>query len=91
MSDEYLKVLNRPEAKHRYWHILKSERDFFPPAHEEFELKFHDKTYLLKVNHKDDIMTGQIYYDYRLLEGNQIKIKKVGKKFILTADEAIAW
>lgn len=91
MSNEYLKVLNRPEAKHRYWHILKSERDFFPPAHEEFELKFHDKTYVLKVNHKDDIMTGQIYYDYRLLEGNQIKIKKVSKKFILTADEAQPW
>ena len=91
MSGEFLKTVNRPEAKHRYWHIQKADRDFFPPSHEEFELKFHDKTYILKVNHKDDIMTGQIYHDYRLLEGNEIKIKKVGKKFVLTADEAKPW
>ena len=57
MSNEYLKVLNRPEAKHRYWLILKEDRNFFPPANEEFELKFHDKTYVLKVNHKNDFMT----------------------------------
>ncbi|MDH3488535.1 MAG: hypothetical protein OEL82_10925 [Nitrosopumilus sp.] len=83
--------MNRPEARHRYWHIIKEDRDFFPPAGKEFQLKFHDKTYVLKVNHKDDIMTGQIYHDYRLLEGNEIKIKKVGKKFVLTADEAQSW
>ena len=77
--EEYSRPLNRPEAKHRYWHIMKADRDFFPEAHETFKLKFHDKTYDLKVNHKDDIMTGQLYYLYRFLEGNRITITKKAK------------
>ena len=77
--DEYSKPLNRPEAKHRYWHIVKADRDFFPEAREEFKIEFHKKTYELNVNHKDDIMTGKLYYFYRFLEGDRIIIKKKGK------------
>jgi len=91
MSDEYEKTLNRPEAKYRYWGVLKADRNFFPPAHEIFELKFHNKVYDLKINHKDDIMTGNLYADYKFFEGNKIKIKKSGKKYVLTADEAQPW
>ena len=84
--DEYSKPLNRPEAKHRYWHIMKADRDFFPDAHEIFKLKFHAKTYDLKVNHKDDVMTGQLYYLYRFLEGDRITItKKAKNSYVLEA------
>lgn len=91
MSDEYEKTLNRSEAKVRYWGIPKEDRDFFPPAHEIFELKFHNKVYELKINHKGDVMTGLLYADYKFFEDNKIKIKKTGKKYVLTADEAQAW
>ena len=53
-ENEFLKSLNIPEAKHRYWHILKEDRNFFPPAHEYFKLVFHDVVYEIKVNHKDE-------------------------------------
>ena len=86
--DEYSKPLKRPEAKHRYWHIIKDDRDFFPDAHETFKLKFHGKTYDLKVNHKDDIMTGQLYHLYRFLEGDQITItKKAKNSYVLEAPD----
>lgn len=73
---EYQKVLSRPEAKHRYWHIHKSEREFFPPSLKMFKLKFDGKIFELKVNHKDDVMTGQIYERYRFLEGDRIIVTK---------------
>ncbi len=73
---EYSRQLKKPEARHRYWHILKDERDFFPDVNETFTLKFHDKTYEMKVNHKDDIMTGQLYELYRFLEGDRIMVTK---------------
>ena len=86
--EEYSRPLNRPEAKHRYWHIMKADRDFFPDAHVAFKLKFHDKTYELKVNHKDDIMTGQLYYLYRFLEGEQITItRKAKNSYVLDAPD----
>jgi len=91
MENEYRKTINRPEARHRYWHILKEDRDFFPPAHKIFKLKFHDKTYDMKVNHKDDIMTGQLFGNYRFLEGDSIFIKKTGKTYVLTAKETKPW
>lgn len=74
--EKYSRQLKKPEARHRYWHILKDERDFFPDANETFTLKFHDKTYEMKVNHKDDIMTGQLYALYRFLEGDRIIVTK---------------
>ena len=73
---EYSRPLKRPEARHRYWHIAKGDRDFFPAANEMFELKFHEKTYKMKVNHKDDIMTGKLYEKYQFLEGHRITITK---------------
>ena len=76
---EYSKPLNRPEAKHRYWHIVKAERDFFPESGEVFKLKFHKKTYDLNVNHKDDIMTGKLYEIYKFLEGDRITVSKISK------------
>jgi len=91
MSDEYRKILNHPEARHRYWHIHKADRDFFPPAHQTFKLKFHNKTYELKVNHKEDIMTGKLFQDYKFFEGNEIVIKKIKGNYVLTADDAKAW
>jgi len=76
MNETYEKSINHPEAKHRYWHIQKADRDFFPEAHVEFQLKFNGKTFDLKVNHKDDIMTGKLYERYRFLEGDRIIVKK---------------
>ena len=69
--EEYSRHLKRPEAKHRYWHILKDDRDFFPEANVPFKLRFDGKDFDLKVNHKDDIMTGQLYERYRFLEDDR--------------------
>ena len=74
--EEYSRRLKRPEAKHRYWHILKDDRDFFPEANVPFKLRFDGKNFDLKVNHKDDIMTGQLYERYRFLEDDRIIVKK---------------
>lgn len=79
-SEEYSKILSRPEARHRYWHIPKGDRDFFPESNIQFKMEFDGKTYDLKVNHKDDIMTGQLYERYQFLEGNQIIVKKKNDK-----------
>ena len=86
--EKYSRPLKKPEARHRYWHIMKDDRDFFPEAREVFKLKFHDKTYDLNVNHKDDIMTGQLYYLYQFLEGHMIIITKKGKNsYVLDAPD----
>ena len=88
MAKEYYKTLNRPEARHRYWHIIKDDRDFFPPANEIFKLEFDKKTYKLKVNHKDDVMTGQLHERFRFLEGDRIVVKKKQKGiFVLEAPD----
>jgi len=88
MAKEYRKTLSRPEARHRYWHVYKTDRDFFPLAHEIFKLKFHNKRYDMKVNHKDDIMTGQLFEKYRFLEGDSILItKEKDGTFSLTAKD----
>ena len=73
---EFTKRLNRPEARHRYWHILKDDREFFPDAHETFKLEFDGKVYELKVNHKEDVMTGQLYERFRFLENDRIIVTK---------------
>ena len=73
---EYSKSLTRPEARHRYWHIHKEYREFFPGSGKIFEIRFHDKIYELNVNHKDDIMTGKLYEKYRFLKGDRIVIIK---------------
>ena len=77
--NEYSRPLKKPEAKHRYWHIKKADREFFPESLVEFIIEFHGKKYDLKVNHKDDIMTGKLYYFYRFLEGDRIIVKKKDK------------
>lgn len=74
--EEYSRPLKKPEARHRYWHILKDERDFFPDADEIFKLEFDGKTFDMKVNHKDDVMTGQLYEKHRFLEGDRIIVRK---------------
>lgn len=74
--EEYSKNLTRPEAKHRYWHIHKADRSFFPESGEIFKLEFDGKKFEMKVNHKDDIMTGQLYERHRFLEDNKIIVKK---------------
>jgi len=76
MQTEYTKTLNKPEARHRYWHILKDDRDFFPEAHKIFKLKFDGKVFDLKINHKDDVMTGKLYERYRFMEGDRITVKR---------------
>ena len=87
-TNEYSRRLKKPEARHRYWHILKAERDFFPDAHVIFKLKFHGKTYELKVNHKDDVMTGQLYQTHHFLEDDQITItKKAKNSYVLEAPD----
>ena len=84
--DEYSRPLKKPEARHRYWHIQKDDRDFFPDSDVPFKLKFHGKTYELKVNHKNDVMTGQLY-DYQFLEGHRITVTKKGKVYSLEAPD----
>lgn len=76
MTREFQKNLSRPEARHRYWHIYKDDRDFFPESGKIFKLKFHEKTYDMKVNHKNDVMTGQLYGLYQFLEGHRITVSK---------------
>jgi len=88
MPEEFRKTLNRPEAKHRYWHVAKSDRDFFPEAHKVFKLEFHKEVYNIKVNHKDDIMTGQLYAKYLFFEGDSITVKKKSKdSYVLDAPD----
>jgi len=77
MEKEYRKTISSSEGRHRYWHITKEDRDFFPDAHEIFKLKFHDRVFSLQVNHKDDIMTGQLYEKYRFLEGEQLLRRRI--------------
>ncbi|MBI1663949.1 MAG: hypothetical protein IS860_10825 [Nitrosopumilus sp.] len=84
---EYSKNLVKPEARHRYWHIHKADRDFFPESGVVFKMKFHDETYELKVNHKDDIMTGKLY-KYRFLEVHRIIVtKKKENQYVLKAPD----
>lgn len=86
--NEFQKILNRPEALHRYWYVPMSDREFFPDAHQVFKLKFDGKLYDLKVNHKGDIMTGELYERYRFLEGDTIIVKKKDKdQFVLEAPD----
>jgi len=88
MENEYKKTLNRPEGKHRYWHIIKEDRDFFPLTNKIFKLKFQKKVYDMKVNHKDDIMTGQLYEKHRFLEGDRIIVtKKKDLSYVLKAPD----
>lgn len=79
MAEDYHKTLSRSEARYRYLHIPKADREFFPVEHTEFKIEFDGKTYDLKVNHKDDIMTGKLYERYHFLEGDRIIIKKKKK------------
>ena len=74
--EEFQKTLSRPEARHRYWHIHKDQRGFFPESQKEFKLEFDNKSFTIKVNHKDDIMTGQLYERYRFMEGDRIIVRK---------------
>ena len=73
---EYTKILSRPEARHRHWHVHKADGAFFPDSGEMFEIKFHDEIFELKLNHKDNIMTGQLYEKYQFLEGHRISVKR---------------
>jgi len=79
MAEDYHKTLSRSEARYRYLHIPKADREFFPVEHAEFKIEFDGRTYDLKVNHKDDIMTGKLYERYHFLEGDRIIIKKKKK------------
>ena len=76
MMAEYSRPLKKPEARHRYWHIKKDDRDFFPESDITFKLKFDGREFEMKVNHKDDIMTGKLYEKYRFLEGDRIIVTK---------------
>jgi len=85
---EYSKPLSKPEAKHRYWHIMKTDRNFFPEEREVFKLEFHGKTFELNVNHKNDVMTGKLYETYQFLEGHRITLTKNGKNsYVLDAPD----
>ena len=72
-------MIRKAEARHRYWHIQKSDRDFFPEAGVQFKLEFDENTFEMKINHKDDIMTGQLYERRRFLEGDRIVVRRKRK------------
>ncbi len=42
MPEEYSRLLKKPEARHRYWHIQKAGRDFFPESDSVFKLKLDE-------------------------------------------------
>jgi hypothetical protein len=89
---EFTKILSHPEARHRYWHIKKEDMKFFPDAQQPFKLKFDGKTFELKVNHKNDIMTGQLYERFRFLEGNRIVVtKKNNGTYVLEAPDTLPY
>ena len=90
--EELIKNLSKPEAKHRYWHIRKDERSFFPESLQVFKMEFDGKTYDVRVNHKDDIMTGQFYEKFRFLEGDRIIItKKKNGTYALQAPDTLPY
>jgi len=92
MQNRFTKILSHPEARHRYWHVPATDRDIFPGTDELFKLKFHDNVYELKVNHKNDIMTGKLYEYYKFFEGNEVVVKKNGKlQYDLVAKDAKPW
>ena len=72
-------MIRKAEARHRYWHIQKSDRYFFPEAGVQFKLEFDGNTFEMKINHKDDIMTGQLYERRRFLEGDRIVVRRKRK------------
>lgn len=85
---EYSKTLKRHEAKYRYWSILKADRDFFPDEGIEFKVEFGGKTWILKVNNKNDVMTSQFYEKYKFLENDRIILsKKKTNHYVLEAPD----
>ncbi len=80
---EYSRRIRKAEARHRYWHIQKSDRDFFPETDVPFELEFDGNVYDMKINHKDDIMTGQLYGRRRFLEDDRIVVTRKRKNVYL--------
>jgi hypothetical protein len=93
MADgKFSKALSRAEAKHRYVHIPKDGRNFFPEAHEPFAVKYDGKEFEMKVNHKDDIMTGQLYHSHKFFEGTVLTFEsKKDGTYSLVADGAEKW
>ena len=86
--EEYSRQIRKAEARHRYWHIQKSDREFFPDTDAVFKLEFDGDVYEMKINHKDDIMTGKLYVRRRFLEGDRIIIrKKKAKLYSLDAPD----
>ena len=85
---EYSRKVRKAEARHRYWHIQKSDREFFPDTDAVFKLEFDGDIYEMKINHKDDIMTGKLYARRRFLEGDRIIIRrKKAKQYSLEAPD----
>lgn len=85
---EYSKTLKRHEARYRYWSILKADRDFFPDEGIEFKVEFGGKTWILKVNNKNDVMTSQFYEKYNFLENDRIILtKKKANHYVLEAPD----
>ncbi len=93
MSNEtYHKILKKSEAKYRWWRILKEDRDFFPDENIEFEVKFAGKTYVLKVNYRDNIRTGQFYEKYKFLENDKIIFtRKKENVYLMEAPDTQLW
>jgi len=72
-------MIRKAEARHRYWHIQKSDMDFFPEVDVQFKLEFDGNTFEMKINHKGDIMTGQLYKRHRFLEDDRIVVRRKHK------------
>ena len=87
-SKKYLKTLKRHEAKYRYWSILKADRDFFPDEGVKFKVEFGGKTWILKVNNKNDVMTSQFHEKYKFLENDTITLtKKKENQYVMEAPD----
>lgn len=85
---KYFKTLKRHEAKYRYWSILKADRDFFPDESVKFKVEFGGKTWILKVNNKNDVMTSQFYEKYQFLEHDRIILtKKKENHYVMEAPD----
>jgi hypothetical protein len=77
---EYSRKIRKSEARHRYWHIQNSDKEFFPDTDVVFKLEFDGDVYEMKINHKNDIMTGKLYTKRRFLEDDRIIVKKKNAK-----------
>ena len=85
---QFSKKLKPTEANYKLIEFDKDFRDEFVEGDNFFTIKFQGKEYKLRVaDNKNQFMISPLYDDYKFQIGDEIKIKKIGKKiFELTLE-----